>query len=228
MASEIVTARNLRRPAYGAVLALAGCVALAGCWGGGGAPTEPVTYTTLGVSGEVLCGFLPKADAVAALGSSNLSTKGSLNGRGGDHPVSIATCGVYADGRSLPNLEVEVLGRGVEGAFTEWQLKEPKPSWTLFPAGGPTGFAEPAFESRLEGTKTGELRKGAVAKAVIGDWYLNVKVYRPGKGRDAVADSMMLLQQAAKALQLPLQPRLPVESYTPGGSATPQPSTPTR
>ncbi|MFB6726379.1 hypothetical protein ACFCV3_39790 [Kribbella sp. NPDC056345] len=209
------------------MLALLGCIALAGCRGDE-PRAEPTTYSTLGVSGDVLCGFLPKADTVAALGSPNLSTQGSLNGRRGGQPVSIAGCTVFADERSLPNLEVQVVGRGSDGGLIEWQLKSPKPQWTVLPAGGPTGFAEPAFESRLEGKKTGELRKGAVAKAIVGDWFVDIKLYRPGKGRNAVADSIMLLQQVVKALQLPSQPTQTYAPYTPSSSATSQPSSPTK
>ncbi|WP_405056816.1 hypothetical protein OG474_29255 [Kribbella sp. NBC_01505] len=138
--------------------------------------------------------------------------------------MSTAGCTVWADGRAAPSIEVVVWGRGQDEGFTEWQLKHPKPAWTLFPAEAPIGYAEPAYESRLEGTKMGELRKGAVANAVIGDWYINLRVYRPGKGRSAVPDAIMLVQQIAKALQLPSQPTRTYPPYTPSG---PTPSSPT-
>lgn len=206
---------------------LAGSLALTACTGKDEPKADPTTYSTLGVAGEVLCGFVPEADLVTALGSSALAATGSLVGRGGGRPLASASCTVKADKRSLPNFEVVVWSRGQDEGFTEWELKNPKPTWTLFPTAQPTGFAEPAYQSRLDGTTTGELRTGAVAVAIIGDWYLNVRIYRPGKGRNAINDSINLVQRIAASLQLPPEATQTYPPFTPSSRPTPGPSTPT-
>jgi hypothetical protein len=198
-----------------ASLLLAGSLALTACTGQDDPAPEPTTYSTLGIQGEMLCGFVPKADLVTALGSSALTSRGSLQGRGGSRPLSTASCQVLADGGSSPNVEVVVWDRALDDGFTEWELKNPKPAWTLFPADHPIGFSEPAY------------RTGAVAVAIIGDWYINLRIYRPGKGRKAVPDSINLVQRVAASLQLPPQATRTYPLFTPRTSSTPS-ATPTK
>jgi hypothetical protein len=107
-------------------------------------------------------------------------------GRGGSQPLRDSGCFVRTEAGKSKVFEVVVWDRALDEGFTVWQVKNPKPNWTLFPADNPIGFAGTAYQSRLDGTKMGELRTGAVAVAIIGDWYIDLRIYRPGKGRDAV------------------------------------------
>ena len=207
-----------------AAFLLAGCFVLTACARRDDPDADPTTYSTIGVSGEMLCGFVPKGDLVTALGSSALTAKGSLVGRGGSRPLTTAGCTVRADQRDLPNFEVVVWSRGLDDGFTEWQLKNPESNQTLFPADHPIGLADPAYQSRLDGTKMGELRTGAVATAIIGDWYINLRIYRPGKGRKAVTDAINLVQRVAASLQLPPQARRTYTPFVPSTPATRPPS----
>jgi hypothetical protein len=211
-------------------LLLAWCLAVTGCTGEGEPGADPTTYSTLGVPGEMLCGFVPKVDLVTVLGSSALTAKGTLQGRGGSRPLTDSACTVRADQRETPNFDVVVWNRALDEGFTEWELKNPKPTWTLFPADHPVGFAEPAYQSRLDGTKMGELRTGAVAVAIVGDWFINLRIYRPGKGRDAVKDSVNLVQRVMASLQLPSQASRTYPPFAPSRSTPrpPSPSAPTR
>jgi hypothetical protein len=218
----LTTTRRKRLQLFASLLA--GSLALTACTGKDEPKADPITYSTLGVASEVLCGFVPEADLVTALGSSALAATGSLVGRGGSQPLASADCMVKADERELPNFEVVVSSRGQDKGFTEWELKNPKPARTVFPTDHPTGFAEPAYQSRLEGTKMGELRTGALAVAIIGDWYINLRIYRPGKGRNAVTDSINLVQRIAASLQLPPQATRTYEPFTPSSRPTPTPS----
>lgn len=202
-------------------LLLAGSLALTACTGQDDPTPDPATYSTLGIQGEMVCGFVPKADLVTALGSSALTSRGTLHGRGGSRPLTDSGCLVWVDGQKTPNFEVEVWDRAHDEGFTEWELKNPKPAWTLFPADRPIGFSEPKYQSRSDGTTTGELRTGAVAVAIIGDWYINLRIYRPGKGRKAVPDSINLVQRVAASLQLPPQATRTYTPFTPRTSSTP-------
>lgn len=196
---------------------LAGMLLLSGCTGDDLPDTPPTTYSTLGVAGEVMCGFVPKAPLVTAIGGRDLRTKGSLEGRDGGEPLSLATCLAFADGREFPNLDVMVRKRGRDGAFVEWQMRRPESAWTLFPAGDAYGYAKPEYEH----TADGQPRTGAVAQAVYGDWYINLKLYAPAKGRDPVKDSIDLVDQVIAALQLPKEPSRDYPDWTP------EPTTPT-
>jgi hypothetical protein len=203
------------------------CLAAAGCTSD--QDPEP-TYSTLGVAGEMLCGFVPKADVVAAVGTTALTADGNLQGRGGSQPLRDSGCFVRTEAGKSKVFEVVVWDRALDEGFTVWQLKNPKPNWTLFPADNPIGFAETAYQSRLDGTKMGELRTGAVAVAIIGDWYINLRIYRPGKGRDAVKDSANLVQRVAASLQLSSQASRTYPPFVPSTSTPrpPSPSKPTR
>jgi hypothetical protein len=171
----------------------------------------------------MVCGFVPKAELAAALGSSALTSKGNLLGRGGSQPLTDSTCTVYADRRETPNFEVVVWDRSHDDGYTEWLLKHPKPNQTLFPPENPVGVANPSYSSRLDGTKTGELRTGAIATAIIGDWYINLRIYRPGKGRAPVTDAIALVQRIATALQLPTEAS---RTYSPFVPSSPSASSP--
>lgn len=217
--SSTTGGRRLRLAAF----LLAGCFVLTACTGKDDPDADPTTYSTLGVSGEMLCGFVPKADLITALGSSALTAKGTLHGRGGSRPLTDSACSVYADKREFKNFEVVVWDRAHDDGYTEWQLKNPKPNQTLFPADHPIGLADPAYQSRLDGTKMGELRTGAVATAIIGDWYINLRIYRPGKDRKAVADAINLVQRVMASLQLPSQA---TRTYPPFVPSTPTPRPP--
>ncbi|HEY0694716.1 MAG TPA: hypothetical protein VGD71_37490 [Kribbella sp.] len=183
------------------------------------------TYSTLGVSGEMLCGFVPKADVVAAVGTSALTTDGSLLGRGGTQPLQDSGCFVRTASDKSKIFEVVVWDREHDDGYTEWLLKNPEPNQTLFPAGHPIGVANPAYGSRVDGKKTGELRTGAVATAIIGDWYINLRIYQPGKGRNAVTDAINLVQRVSATLQLPTQATRTYPPYVPS-TPTPRPPSP--
>jgi hypothetical protein len=191
------------------------CLATAGCTTEDPGPT----YSTLGVSGEMLCGFVPKADVVAAVGTSALTTDGSLLGRGGTQPLQDSGCFVRTATDKSKIFEVVVWDREHDGGATEWLMKNPEPNQTLFPADHPIGVVNPAYGS-LDGKKTGELHTGAVATVIIGDWYINLRIYQPGKGRNAVTDAINLVQRVAATLQLPTQA---TRTYTPFVPSTPTP-----
>jgi hypothetical protein len=211
------------KPLRLAAIVVAGCLTLTACTSKGARDADPVTYSTLGVPGEMLCGFVPKTDLITALGSRSLTTKGTLHGRGGSSPLTDSGCSVYADRRDIPNFDVEVWDRAHDNGFTEWELKNPKPAFKLFPADHPVGFAEAKYGSRLDGTKIGDYRTGAVAVAIIGDWYINLRIYRPGKGRNAITDAINLIHRVAASLQLPTQA---TRTYTPFVPSTPNPRPP--
>jgi hypothetical protein len=200
------------------------CLATAGCT----TDQDPgPTYSTLGVSGEMLCGFVPKADVVAAVGTSVLTTDGSLLGRGGSQPLQDSGCFVRTATDKSKIFEVVVWDRELDDGYTEWELKNPQPNQTLFPADHPIGVVEPAYQSRLNGTKTGELRTGAVAVAIIGDRYINLRIYQPGKGRNAVTDAINLVQRVSTSLQLPSQATRTYPPFVPSTPTPFAPSTPT-
>jgi hypothetical protein len=186
------------------------CLLAAGC----NSDKDPgPTYSTLGVSGEMLCGFVPKADVVAAVGTAKVTDDGTLKGRGGTHPLQDSGCFVRTEAGNVKVFEVVVWDRALDQGYTEWLLKNPKPQAKLFPADHPYGVADPAYQT------------GAVATAVVGDWYINLRIYRPGKGRDAVTDAINLVQRVAASLQLPTEATQTYPPYVPG-SSTPPPISP--
>lgn len=185
------------------------CLAVAAC----GTDQNPQpTFSTLGVAGEVLCGFVPKADVVAAVGTAALTSDGELQGRGGNQPLEDSGCFVRTGAAQAKVFEVVVWDRAMDNGYTEWQLKNPEANQIRFPADHPIGIANPAYQDREAGTS------GAVASAVVGDWYVNLRIYRPGKGRDAVTDAVNLVQRVVAALQLPTQA---TRTYPPFVPSTP-------
>jgi hypothetical protein len=208
-----------RRPARGLLLLLAGCLVLSGCTGEPDVP--PVTYSTLGVPGEMVCGFVPKADIVTAIGNSAFDSQGTLQGRGGSRPLQESNCVVFPKGnRAAKSFEVVVWDRALDEGTTEYDLKHPLPTYVLFPGDNPIGFAERAYEYvDSKGTR----KSGAVAVAIVGDWYINLRIFRPGPGRDAIKDSIDLVQRVVASLQLPPQA---TKTYAPWVPSTPPPSSP--
>ena len=181
------------------------------------------TYSTLGVPGEMLCSFVPKADVVAAVGTTQFTTQGQLMGRHGHQPLTDSGCFVRSDPSNVPILEVTVEGRGSDGGFTDYLIKHPDAGMTVFPADHPYGVVNPSYTSKGDGSKGDVTRTGAVATAAIGDWYINLRIYRPGKGRNAVADATHLVQRVIDALQLPSQPTQTYAEFTPRNeTASPQ------
>jgi hypothetical protein len=110
------------------------------------------------------------------------------------------------------------VGAGPRRRVHEYLLKRPGPGMTVFPADRPYGVVNPAYGAY--GPKGKVTHPGAVASAVVGDWYINLRVYRPGKGRDAVADATHLVQKVIDSLQLPSQAKRIYTEFTPRAENT--------
>jgi hypothetical protein len=185
--------------------------------------TDPgPTYSTLGLSGEMLCGFVPRTEVVAALGTGQFTTTGRLTGRGGHSPLRDTGCFVRLDTGDIKAFEVVVWERGLDDGFTEYLMKHPSPGMSVFPADDPHGVVNPAYGAYGPNGKV--THPGAVADAVVGDWYINLRIYRPGKGRDAVADATHLVQEVIASLQLPSQTKTTYTEFTPRAGSTPRPT----
>lgn len=194
---------------------IAGVLVLAACSGGSDKDAKATVYSTLGVPGPMLCDFVPRAEVAAMLGTDELTEHGELRGREGSQPLTDANCSVRrrGDNQGLA-LSAWVEHRGSrENESTDWLIKHPSPSMTPYPAGNPIGVANPA-----RGT-------GAVATALVGDWYIRVLLdpqaegcpaaCRAVKGRNPVVDAQTLVQRIVAALQLPTQASQTYPPYVP-------------
>jgi hypothetical protein len=164
--------------------------------------------------GELICGFVPKSEVAAMVGSTDLfSTGTAIEDRGSE--VSWGNCFVRIGTGTVSALEVSVDSahtNSIGATYVKW-AKEPKPGRQPFPAANPTGFSEPKYGfTPSPGEK---VRTGAFAAYVRGDWFITIRNHRPAAGRDAVADAAQLAQSIATTLQLPEAPATPYASPTP-------------
>lgn len=197
--------------------ALAACVlavtALTACE----ADKEPDVSSTPNPSsqGELICGFVPKAEVLSMVGSPDVAGTGTaIEQRGSE--VSWGNCFVRTGTGTVTAVEVTVDSahtNSIGSTYLKW-AKEPHPGRKAFPAANPTGFAEPKYGfTPSPGEK---VRTGAFAAYVRGDWFITIRNHRPAAGRDAVADAAALAQSIAATLQLPEAPSTPYASPAPG------------
>jgi hypothetical protein len=195
--------------------ALAACVLAATALTACESDKEPDVSSTPNPSsqGELVCGFVPKAEVVAMVGSSDLSTTGTeIDQRGSE--VSWGNCFVKVGTDKRTSLEVTVDSAETDGAgWTHLEMiKKPKPGWKTFPADNPTGYAHAPYTSTAA---DGRKQVGSFALYVRGDWIIAIRDYQPAEGRDPIADAIALTQSIATTLQLPEAPSTPYASPSP-------------
>jgi hypothetical protein len=193
--------------------ALAACVLAATVLTACESDQEPDVSSTPNPSsqGELVCGFVPKAEVVAMAGRSDLSPFGTeIDQRGPE--VTWGSCFLRIGTGTVTAVEVTVDSAhqdAIGSTYLKW-AKEPKPGRQPFPAANPTGFAEPKYGfTPSPGEK---VRTGAFAAYVRGDWFITVRNHRPAAGRDAVADAAALAQSIAATVQWPEAPATPYAS----------------
>ena len=208
-----MTNRRGRKASSALVACALAATALTGCQSDKD-PNMPPTTTNPSQALELICGFVPKSDVAAMVGSAEFTASGTeIPERGTE--VTWGTCFVKVPGNERNSVEVTV--DSAQRNSTGWNLlrrvENPEPGWKTFPADNPTGYANAPYSSTAA---DGSKQVGAFATYLRGDWIISVRDYQPAKGRDPIADATGLTQSIATTLGLPETPSTPYASPTPG------------
>lgn len=154
----------------------------------------------------LLCGFVPKEPVVAALGTSDVTTRGAVSA-GGD---PMGNCVVYRKGSDYPAVEI-TLGAAVGGVSgtdvnsIRRDLEHPGADWYRYPDSAGLGWAHAAYSQTVAGRHV----TGALSALARGDYAILARLYGPEPGRNAVTDVTGIVTGIVAALQLPAQPSTP-------------------